>query len=55
MKTQLHDICQKFIQDNSITCPESIYQNDRVIEKAYKFIEQICENVGYCEPPKEDE
>lgn len=51
---KLHAICEKFIRDNSITCPETICQSDRVIMNAYEFIEQICENVGYCEVDEEE-
>lgn len=37
----------KFIQDNDITCPETIAQTDRVIENAYAFITELCDIVGY--------
>jgi hypothetical protein len=40
-------LCNKFIKDNKITCAESVYQTDRVIENAYEFIKQICEIAGY--------
>ena len=43
----LHDLCAKFIDEQRITCPEAVYQTDRVIENAYQFIEQVCELVGY--------
>lgn len=39
--------CQKFIRDNEILCPESIYQMDHVAENALEFIEEIAEIVGY--------
>ena len=40
-------LCQKFIEDQSISCPETVYQMDHVIQNAYEFLEQICEIVGY--------
>jgi hypothetical protein len=44
---ELHKICLDFIEKQKITCPETIYQSDRVIENAYEFIQEICEVVGY--------
>ena len=49
MENQLIELCQKFIADNDITCAETVYQTDRVIENAYEFIEAICDLVGYHE------
>ena len=49
MDSALLELCQKFVRDNGISCPEAIYQTDRVIENAYEFIEAICELVGYDE------
>jgi hypothetical protein len=46
---RLLELCQKFINDQGISCPETIYQTDRVIENAYAFIEDICDIVGYAE------
>lgn len=46
---ELHRICLDFITKQRITCPETIYQSDRVIVNAYEFIEQICDVVGYAE------
>lgn len=43
----LYDACRKFIKDNKITCPETIYQMDHVIENAFDFIQKICDIVGY--------
>ena len=45
--TELHRICLDFIEKKKITCPETIYQTDRVIEGAYEFIQDICDIVGY--------
>lgn len=43
----LYNHCTSFIDQNDIGHPESIYQNDKVIEDAYSFIEGICDIVGY--------
>lgn len=51
---KLWTLCEQFIEDNRITCAETVYQTDRVIRNAYEFIEEICEIVGYAER-KEDE
>jgi len=40
-------LCEKFIRTQEISCPEAIAQTDRVIENAYAFIEEICNEVGY--------
>jgi hypothetical protein len=45
--TELYKICLEFIEKQKITCPETIYQSDRVIRNAYEFIQEICEVVGY--------
>lgn len=42
--------CEAFIAEQQITCPETIYQADRVILNAYEFIERVCEIVGYAAP-----
>jgi hypothetical protein len=44
---KLISVCEKFIEDNRITSPETVYQKDRVIENAYGLIQDICEIVGY--------
>lgn len=44
---RLFAVAQRFIQQQNIFCPETIYQSDRVIENAYEFIEQVCNIVGY--------
>lgn len=48
-RKQLFALCEQFILDNKVTCPEAIYQTDRVIENAYEFIEEMCNLVGYAE------
>lgn len=47
MLLPLLEFCQKFIQDQNITCSETVYQSDRVIENAYEFIDGICDIVGF--------
>lgn len=51
---ELLEHCRKFISDLEIGCAEVVYQSDRVIEKAYEFIEGICDIVGYCETEDDD-
>jgi hypothetical protein len=46
-KQALWDACEKFIQENQISCPESIYQRDSMWEKSPEFVESVCEIVGY--------
>jgi len=38
-----------FIVKQAITCAETVYQSDRVIEAAYEFIESLCNVAGYME------
>ena len=47
MSERLEKICKDFVAKQEITCAESVYQSDRVIENAYEFIESICNEVGY--------
>lgn len=42
-------IVKAFVEKHGISCPEAIGQNDRVIEDAYNFIEDLCNVVGYIE------
>jgi hypothetical protein len=46
---ELFRLCQKFIEAQRIYRPETVYQSNRVIGNAYKFIEDICDIVGYKE------
>lgn len=48
-KNAIYAIVQDFIDKQDITCIETIYQTDRVIENAYEFIERLCNVVGYKE------
>ena len=52
---QLLNVCKKYIEDQAITCPETIYQMDNVIESAYEFIEDVCDIVGYSDFDNEEE
>lgn len=38
MEQQVFERVMKFIHDNKITCEETIYQCDWVIENAYEFM-----------------
>ena len=51
----LQAYCQEFIQRQHITCAETIYQTDRVMENAMTFIEGICDIVGYHKEEEEVE
>jgi len=44
-----------FIEKQDITCPETIYQSDRVIVNAYDFIDRLVDIVGYKESDDDDE
>lgn len=55
MEEKLELIVKKFVEDNNISCPETIYQCDWVIENAYEFIEQLCEAVGYVEDDEDED
>lgn len=43
----LLEIMNRFIEDQNITCAETIYQSDSVIENAYELIEKLCNVAGY--------
>jgi glutaminase len=51
---QVLRIVQDFIRKQEISCSESVYQSDRVIENAYKLIEDLCNVVGYYDYDTED-
>ena len=51
---ELLKLCEKFIEEQRISCPECIHQTDRVIENAYDLIEDICNIVGYFEYEDEE-
>lgn len=43
----------KYIQEQDIGCPETIYQCDHVQLTALNFIKELCDIVGYA-PQEED-
>jgi hypothetical protein len=51
----LWKLCAKFVEDNNITCAETVYQSDRVIHNAYMFMHEVCKNVGFVDYEDEDE
>jgi hypothetical protein len=53
MENELLECVKKFMVDNKISCEETIYQSDQVIENVYDFISDLFNIV---EPvlPKED-
>ncbi len=46
-KDVLWALCQQFIEENEVSCSETIYQSDHVISNAYDFIKNMCDVVGY--------
>lgn len=46
-KDKLWKLCKEFVEEQEVSCPEAICQNDNVIENAYDLIEDICKIVGY--------
>lgn len=46
---ELYELCIKFRDKHDISCPETISQVDNVIVDAYRFIEDICDIIGYRE------
>lgn len=50
----LWEVCQQFINQYEVSCPENIYQSDRVVLNAQQFIEEICNIVGYAEVKEDD-
>lgn len=46
-------LVEKFVKEQRISCHETIYQTDRVIENAYEFIEVLCNEAGYLESDDE--
>lgn len=50
----LVSIIRDFIEEHHISCPEVIYQSDRVIENAYQLIEDLADQVGYYDYPEDE-
>lgn len=44
---RLWDLCEKFVIEQKIICPESIYQCDNVMENSLEFISKVCDIVGF--------
>lgn len=49
----LWELCEKFIIDHSIVCPEACGE-DRIYENTPDFINDICKIVGYYKYEDED-
>jgi len=47
--------CRNHIKEQAITCPETVYQSDRVVESSYAFVEGVCDIVGYAQSADDDE
>ena len=45
--SKLEEILRAFILKHRISCPESIYQTDCIIEDACCLIEDLVKEVGY--------
>jgi len=52
--SKLEKVVAAFIEKQEVSCPEVIYQSDRVIENAYEFIEALVDIVGYYEYPEDE-
>ena len=46
-KEALFEMVKRFVADRRITCPETIYQRDSLVEDASEFMERCVEIVGY--------
>ena len=55
IRKALYALCERFVVDNEIHCPETIWQMDHVIGNAYEFIEEICNTIGYASIKEENE
>lgn len=55
IRKALYALCERFVVDNGIHCPETIWQMDHVIGNAYEFIEEICNTIGYASMKEETE
>ena len=49
----LWNTCLNFVKKYEVSCPEAIYQTDRVLIAAPSLAEDVCNIVGYF--PVEDE
>lgn len=46
--------CADFIAEHEISCPESIWQLDRVMLAAPELVEAACDHIGYYEEEEPD-
>lgn len=46
---ELERVILRYAKTERITCPESVYQQDNVIENAYELIDELCRIVGVYE------
>ncbi|MCB1712913.1 MAG: hypothetical protein KDH96_10660 [Candidatus Riesia sp.] len=40
-------LLEEFIDKQNITCSETIYQTDRVVENVLPLLEDLCNEIGY--------
>lgn len=55
MEEKLLTHCREFFAKQRISCSETVYQSDRVIENAYEFIDGIGSIIGYWKDPDDDD
>jgi hypothetical protein len=51
--SNLWNVCRKFVNEYKPSCPESIYQVDRISLACEDFVTEICDCVGYYDGDKE--
>jgi hypothetical protein len=51
---ELKRLVSEFIEQHKITCGETIFQSDPVIEDSLELIYSLCEVVGYCEADEDE-
>ncbi len=44
-----------YIQEHEISCPESIYQRDKIWETAPELVEKLADIVGYWKDQEDEE
>ncbi|MEZ7891149.1 MAG: hypothetical protein QMC67_05340 [Candidatus Wallbacteria bacterium] len=54
IKDALYKKVVEFQKNQEISCKETVYQSDRVIISAYKFIDELMEIIGAYEEPSEE-
>jgi hypothetical protein len=53
-RKKLWTTVEQFVEKQRISCPETIWQSDRVIENGYDFIKNCSDITGYYQYPDED-